>query len=381
MMLDGYSRRLKLAFAVAQLFSLGYPAHRCDAQSAQAPAPNPSATNPAIETFLGLPPGESPCVVRAGFYLEGIDSIDEEAETFEFTGVLTLTWKDERQAFDPDEAGVKEKIYQGDYQFNELAPAWFPQVMLVNRAGLFETSATILRVEPDGTNTLRQTVDAIAKTTLDMRKVPFDSQSLDAVFEVFGFDRSEVQLVADGSPDRADYAGIRVPQWKLGSFTSSAIDAATPHDTSETGLSEPVASSRLVLTANVERKPLFLVRLIVMPLMLIVLLSWSIFWMDRSSLGDRINLSFVGILTVVAYQIVVGDIMPRISYPTLLNTFLDISFYMMCAAAVVNLVVGAADMAGKVRRGERIDHRCRIIFPATYFGLIGIALGIYLLGS
>lgn len=379
-MLDGSRRRLKLALAVTLLFSLGFPAPLCVAQSTQAPASNASATNPGIETFLGLPPGESPCVVRAGFYLEGIDSIDEEAETFEFTGVLTLTWKDERQAFDPDEAGVQEKIYQGDYQFNELAPAWFPQVMLVNRAGLFETSATILRIAPDGTNTLRQTVDAIAKTSLDMRKVPFDSQSLDAVFEVFGFDRSEVQLLADESPARTDYAGIRVPQWTLSSFTSSASDVETP-GAREPGFSEPIGSSRLVLTANVERRPLFLVRLIVMPLLMIVLLSWSIFWMDRSSLGDRINLSFVGILTVVAYQIVVGDIMPRISYPTLLNTFLDISFYMMCAAAVVNLVVGAADMAGKVRRGERIDHRCRIIFPATYFGLIGIALVIYLAAS
>jgi hypothetical protein len=380
MMFDGYLRRLKLAFAVTLLLCLGFHAHRCEAQSAQAPMQNAAATDKGVETFLGLPPGESPCVVRAGFYLEGIDSIDEEAETFEFTGVLTLTWKDERQAFDPAEVGVKEKIYQGDYQFNELAPAWYPQVMLVNRAGLFETSATILRVEPDGTNTLRQTVDAIAKTTLDMRKVPFDSQSLDAVFEVFGFDRSEVQLLADESPARTDFAGIRVPQWTLSNFTSSA-SAGETHGASEPAAGESIGSSRFVLTANVERRSLFLVRLIVMPLMLIVLLSWSIFWMDRSSLGDRINLSFVGILTVVAYQIVVGDIMPRISYPTLLNTFLDISFYMMCAAAVVNLVVGAADMAGNLRRGERIDHRCRIIFPATYFGLIGISLVICLTGS
>lgn len=379
-MLDGSRRRLKLALAVTLLFSLGFPAPLCVAQSTQAPASNASATNPAIETFLGLPLGESPCVVRAGFYLEGIDSIDEEAETFEFTGVLTLKWKDSRQAFDPDEAGVQEKIYQGDYQFNELAPAWYPQVVLVNRAGLFETSATILRIAPDGSSTLRQTVDAIAKTSLDMRKVPFDSQSLDAVFEVFGFDRSEVQLLADESPARTDYAGIRVPQWTLSSFTSSASDVETP-GAREPGFSEPIGSSRLVLTANVERRSLFLVRLIVMPLLMIVLLSWSIFWMDRSSLGDRINLSFVGILTAVAYQIVVGDIMPSISYPTLMNTFLDISFYMMCAAAVVNLVVGAADMAGKVRRGERIDHRCRIIFPATYFGLIGIALVNYLAAS
>jgi hypothetical protein len=117
----------------------------------------------------------------------------------------------------------------------------------------------------------------------------------------------------------------------------------------------------------------------VTPLLLIVMLSWSVFWMDRSSLGDRINLSFVGILTAVAYQIVVGDIMPRISYPTLLNTFINISFYTMCAAAVVNLVVGAADKAGHHRRGERIDHRCRVIFPLAYFGMIAAAAAIYLI--
>ncbi len=374
-MLDGYRQPLKLAFAVALLLGLSCPTLPCRAQSGGAAAQSAAATKPAVETWLGLPPGDRPCVVRAGFHLEGIASIDEEAETFEFTGVLTLQWNDPRQAFDPAEAGVDEKVYQGDYQFNELAPAWYPQVALANRAGLFETSATILRVQPDGSSILRQTVDAVAKTTLDMRKVPFDSQSLTAVFEAFGFDRGEVRLVADESADQTDDAGVRVPQWTFRDVGCSIVDAE------QTAAGESIGSSRYVVTAEVQRKSLFLVRLIVMPLLIIVMLSWSVFWMDRASLGDRINLSFVGILTAVAYQIVVGDIMPHISYPTLMNTFLNISFYTMCAAAVVNLVVGAADKAGKHRRGEKIDHRCRIIFPAAYFGMISIAAVIYLIGQ
>jgi hypothetical protein len=52
-MLDGYRRRLQLAFAVALLFTLGFPAHRCVAQSAQASAQNAAATNSGVETFLG----------------------------------------------------------------------------------------------------------------------------------------------------------------------------------------------------------------------------------------------------------------------------------------------------------------------------------------
>ena len=200
--------------------------------------------------------------------------------------------------------------------------------------------------------------------------MPFDSQSLDAVFEVFGFDRSEVKLLAEELPDHNDSADMRIPQWTLSGFGSSVVNA----DDSDSG--KPADSSRLVMTVKVERQSLFLLRLIVMPLLLIVMLSWSVFWMDRSSLGDRINLSFVGILTAVAYQIVVGDIMPRISYQTLMNAFLNMSFLTMCAAAIVNLVVGAADKAGNYKRGDLIDRRCRIIFPLTYFGLLAIAVAI-----
>ena len=361
--------------ALASLFGIGISCHYCVAQSAAASEQGTSAMQSSVETQLGPPLSDRPCVVRIGFYLESLNAIDEEAETFEFTGVLTVKWKDERQAFDPVEVGVNEKMYQGDYQFNELSPTWYPQIVLVNRTGLFERSATILRVEPDGSSTLSQTIDAIAKTTLDLRAMPFDTQSLDAVFEVFGFDRSEVKLLAAELPDDNDSADMRIPQWTLLGIGSSVVNA----DDSESG--ESAGSPRIVLTVRVERQSLFLLRLIVMPLLLIVMLSWSVFWMDRSSLGDRINLSFVGILTAVAYQIVVGDIMPRISYQTLMNGFLNVSFLTMCAAAIVNLVVGAADKAGNYKRGDLIDRRCRVIFPLTYFGLIGIAVAIALMRS
>ena len=33
---------------------------------------------------------------------------------------------------------MDEKLYQGDYQFNEVFTGWFPQVVLVNESGLYE---------------------------------------------------------------------------------------------------------------------------------------------------------------------------------------------------------------------------------------------------
>ncbi len=357
-----------LAFATMMLLGLAIPCSCCVAQLNDDPAQNASDANSEIETQLGLPPGDGPCVVRIAFHLERIDAIDEEAGAFEVTGGLTVKWKDERQAFDPVKVGFSEKVYQGEYQFNELSPAWYPQVVLVNRAGLFETSATILQVEPDGSSTLTQAIDAIAKSTLDMRRMPFDSQSLLAVFEVLGFDRNSVQLLADELPDQGIDTDLKIPEWTLYGLDSSVANLDAPY-AGKSGV-----STRFVLTVDVRRQSLFLLRLIVLPLSLIVMLSWSIFWMDRSSLGDRINLSFVGILTAVAYQIVVGDIMPKIAYPTLMTQFLNVSFLIMCAAAVVNLVVGAADKAGDFKSGDLIDRRCRVIFPLAYFGLTAISV-------
>lgn len=150
--------------------------------------------------------------MRAQLQLQDINSIDDEAETFEFNSVLVLTWKDPRQAFDPKVAEIQEKIYQGDYQFNEVYPASFPQVVLTNESGLYESDAVILRLQPDGTSTLTSTINAVAETDFNMRLYPFDSQRLEAVFELIGLNTGKVVLEAGpGEKDRP----IHVSLWEL----------------------------------------------------------------------------------------------------------------------------------------------------------------------
>jgi len=137
--------------------------------------PDPGRTDG--EGFVTVPPAQDgPVVVRASFDLRDINDIDDEAETFEFAGVLTLRWNDPRHAFDADEAGHDEKIYLGAYQFNEMFAGWFPQVVLVNESGQFDKHGTVLRVRADGTLTLIETVDAAAEADLNLRRHPFDTQ-------------------------------------------------------------------------------------------------------------------------------------------------------------------------------------------------------------
>jgi hypothetical protein len=88
--------------------------------------------------------------------------------------------------------------------------------------------------------------------------------------------------------------------------------------------------------------------------------------MDRESLGDRMDISFIGILSVVAYQIVVNDHMPAIAYPTLMFGFLYSTYMLLASSVVVNLVVSKLDQAGRRELGNRVDRTCRWAFPIAF---------------
>ena len=314
--------------------------------------------------LFDLPPGERPVPVQAAFRLLALHEIDDEAETFSFTVMVSLVWKDLRQVFDPQVEGVDEKFLHGAYQFNELTPNWFPQLVLINATEIDDPQGVMLRVAPDGTTTLVQTITAQARSRLDLRRYPFDRQRLKAFFGVLGFDDSEVVLTGGAEAATGETTNIQVPQWDVTGIGASTAATVAP----QAGVG--IQPSVLVLNLDVQRQSLFMLRLVIFPLMLIVVLSWSVFWMDRSSLGDRMAVSFVGILTAVAYQSMVSDIMPQISYVTLMNAILNVSFVVMCATVVVNLVVAAVDKRGEFERGRQLDLRCRWLFPLGYAGLV-----------
>jgi hypothetical protein len=197
-----------------------------------------------------------------------------------------------------------------------------------------------------------------------LRRYPFDRQSLKAIFQVLGFDRSEVVLDLDPEAGSAVRSEISLPQWIIAGITIS------PQDRPTLVAGHRRVASGFVTTVNVKRESFYISRLVTLPLVVIVLLSFSVFWIGPSALVDRISISFIGILTAVAYQLLMSETLPRIAYVTWINAFLSVSFLMMVGTVVVDLVVGTLDRRGGSALALRIDHLCRWIFPIAYFGLI-----------
>jgi hypothetical protein len=325
------------------------------------------ATNErSVHELLGPPVSAQPLALDIEFHLQDIDAIDDETETMRFAGTLLVRWQDPRQAFDTAEVGVREKFFSDPYLYTEEFPTWVPQVDLMNAYAPLETRSQLLRIAPDGTCMLVRAINGVAKIRLELRRYPFDRQQLALVFRAHGYRSTEVAFMSAARAVRWDSTALRIPQW-----TVDRMESASQVSGKEVlGITNGV--STFSITFDVSRDPLHMLRLVLIPLALIVILSWSVFWMDRSSLGDRMSVSFVGILTAVTYQVIIADTLPDISYITFIHGFVNLSFLLMCLTVLVNLMVGVLDQNNKAALGDRIDRTSRWTFPAVYAMLLAI---------
>jgi hypothetical protein len=170
-------------------------------------------------------------------------------------------------------------------------------------------------------------------------------------------------LSADPETSGQAGTGVNIAQWDL---TDLRIAAREIEPIYLDGRNRPRA--QIVVTLDMARQSAHMIQVVVAPLTLLVMLTFCVFWMDRESLGDRMDISFIGVLTVVAYQIIISEAMPGIAYFTLMSGFLYSTYLVLGAGIIVNLVVSKLDQAGRRELGNRLDRTCRWAVPAGFFG-------------
>ena len=124
-----------------------------------------------------------------------------------------------------------KKCFKGTFQFDEISPGWYPQLVLVNEsAGVYDKNGVLLRVKPDGTSTLIETLSASAESKLDMTRFPFDPVRQTHHTHLF---RSVCPVT--GQPDWASvmvqYVGHRIPPESLLRYLVSFRNHAAFHET------------------------------------------------------------------------------------------------------------------------------------------------------
>jgi hypothetical protein len=317
-----------------------------------------------VATFVTPPNPDGPVTVDFGLYIIQVTDIDETSNTFRFEGFMDLIWCDPRNAFDPAERGVDKELFLEEGAKRELDEIWWPDITFVNGVGGRTIENEELIIYPDGTVEYQERFSVIMAAHYDLKKFPFDKQSLEVEIESFSWPAKN--LVFHREESKIGFSKeFEIAEWHTNSVTNHIREVKEIRDRD--------AFSEFILEINVERRWGYYVVKIMLPLALIVFVSWAVFWVQTAR-EERLGTSFTAILTVVAYQFVVADKLPKIAEVTFMEGFMTISFALMLLTIVENTIVENLHFKGKPDQAMAVDNWAKLVFPATYL------LGIMILG-
>jgi len=305
--------------------------------------------------------GAGPTQVSVGIWIVDLTSIDSAQQNFTAEVAVVLRWKDPRLAHTGN--GVVR------YSLEEI---WHPRAIIVNET----TSVTrkfpeSVEVEANGTVIYRQRYAGAFTQPLRLRSFPFDRQTFRIQIVAVRYRPDEVMLVSDqdwinhGLKQAGGIApSITLPDWTIENWQTRPLTYA---------LAPGFEYSSYTFEFTAARNVQHYILKVILPLVLIVIMSWSGFWIDPMNSSAEISVAVTSMLTLIAYRFAVDTQVPRLPYMTRLDVFFLISTLLVFFSLIEVLVTTILDDKQQTKLAKRIDRYCRVIFPVIFvLATIGI---------
>ncbi len=301
----------------------------------------------AADTFiLERPPGEGPTKVSASFFVVDVFEINDVNQTIRADVVYRLKWKDDRLAME----GIGRRRLL-------LDNVWHPEVTVGNpQQFMKELKPRIVSVDADGKVEYTQRYVGTFSITLDLSDFPFDKHELRFRF-VSGYDDAK-ELVFVKGPIIGRAKELSIPDWKI---DDTRFSVKPIHISS---VVRGIQGFEYFLIASRHRS--FYIWQVIIPLVVIVMMSWTTFWIHPSEIGSQIGLSATSMLTVIAYRFALSGSIPKLSYTTRLDLFLTGSLILVFLALVEVVFSSHLYKNDDLKAGLRADKVSRIIFPIAF---------------
>jgi hypothetical protein len=309
----------------------------------------------AADHDLLTPPlaGDKPVAVTVGMYLLNLAAVDEVKETFQVDGYLTATWQDDRLKHSPAAgSALRPKTYREDQ-------VWYPRLSMLNAAEPRSSFDVTIRTEPDGKTTYMERFVVNLSTQFDVGRFPFDSQNLIIDLQPTLADRELMVLASKPSLlqlNRAEYVGMA--QWDIRGLIQQASEETID------GTTDRISQVRI--TIHVQRRFGFYIWKVFIPLLLMVAVSWTIFWMNLDDFGNQILVAITTILTVIAFAFSIESNLPKVPYVTYIDAFFlccyFFVFFTVLELMAVNMVLRRKGRDAAIR----IRHFAQWLVPTVF---------------
>ena len=321
---------------------------------------------PTSESLVPPMVNGKPVKVKLGLFVTNLVEVDEVKEKFHISGYLTMTWKDPRLAFTGNAPGEQREYTPSDI--------WIPKIFIINAAEQRQKFSINIRGDADGTIHYVELFQAELTTSYYLEAFPFDSESLEIYIQPFLDERGTVSLSYDRSMSGvATEQFVELAQWQIKGL--SAIEVEAP--IGETGQN----IYELEVDLQVQRRYRYYLWKIFFPLLAMVAIAYSAFWIRITDYYTQISITLTAILTEIAFLFAISSSLPKVPYLTFIDAFFLLSFVFSCSSMIELIAVHQALERGFQARAERIRRLSKYFGPLVYFALIGLSAMVFFVGS
>ncbi|MCJ8314314.1 MAG: gamma-aminobutyric-acid receptor subunit beta [Saccharospirillaceae bacterium] len=299
--------------------------------------------------------------IDVSLHINKLYQVETKNQTFKLDAYLVMRW-----------IKPKNQITEGLYENNQIQHAindglWLPAIEFINVLGHREVSNRHVVIDKDRV-TYNERFTSTFTTKMDFKKFPFDSQSFIIEMEPFSYGVDKI-IFNKVKVTPEDIVDVIDSQWY---FKKPYVTNITPHSYSHLSRDgEPnIEYSRLIIKINADRISSFYIWQFILPLALIIISSWAVFWIP--GFGERLSTSFTLMLTVVAYNFYTSNLLPRLPYTTLIERMVIYS-YLSIFAAIILIVINRLRSPDNSGSTELI-RTCRWLFPLGFACIMSLLI-------
>ena len=271
--------------------------------------------------------------------------INDNKQNLSLGLVGKIRWKDPRLAH-KGSGSIKRR----------MEDIWYPYISLSSLLKTWSPSLRFAEILPDGEVVYRINTRGEFSQSLNLRNYPFDRQVI-RIPIVTEYSEEDVVLLPD--PEEPSFIAdtLTVADWEIKNFGVRSI---------ESQVNRYDLSSRFEVYFEADRRSQFILLTFIIPLALIVGMSWIVFWIDPREIRSQFSVSVTTVLTLIAYYITLTSRLPEIPYLTRMDYYVFGSTIIVFASLLEVVVTSHLAGTGRLNIGRRIDAKCRWLFPLTF---------------
>ena len=334
--------------AFGALFSLATLLPGGAAAQADAPPEGDQCAVPSLRTDIRPDADGPPTEVTIGVRMIDLMGIDDISQTLTGDFAVILGWTDPRLA----------ALEGCEIALDDI---WVPGLVVVNSGRKFPSLPLEAGIGPGGTVRYVQRYGGSFSTYHNLKDFPFDTQIFRIWLLSLDFAADQVVLVPDEKAiGRRDL--LNISDWIVGEV-EGRVDTLFL-ETYEKDF------SRFTFEINANRITAYYVWKVILPLCLIVAMSWAVFWINPAQFGPQIGLSATAMLTLIAFLFATTNMLPALGYFTILDLFIGGATILVFLAMLESLTTSFLVSKDKVVLAERMDRVCRFLFPLAFVGIV-----------